>query len=436
MKLYTLNLLVISLVLTLCVAQIRNANAFPQSQTSTQSNKNYRFINGNWFDGKKFEKKTFYSVDGVFSNREPKQVAETVDLANAYVVPPFGEAHNHNVESSYTLERIMKQYLIDGIFYVKNPNSIPRLTQQIQEKINTPDSIDVVFANGGLTAKGGHPVSLYEALSKSAYRSSGITDFENQAYYFIDSVQDLETKWAQILAGKPDFIKTYLLHSEEYEKRRDDEKFYGLKGLNPKLLPLIVEKAHGAGLRVSTHVNTATDFHYAVVAGVDEINHLPGRLAPEDGNFERYIVSEADSKLAAKKNIFVVPTYILLLTRKNKDESSVEKVKDVQRKNLRLLHKSGVRIAFGTDSYGSNSQTEALHLKDLGVFDSLTLLKMWTEITPQTIFPDRKIGRLKEGYEASFIVLAGNPLGNFEQVKNIKLRFKQGRFINIGEKES
>src|SRR5207249_5838999 len=48
------------------------------------------------------------------------------------------------------------------------------------------------------------------------------------------------------------------------------------KGLDPALLPEIVQKAHATGLRVSTHIENAADFHNALVAGVDEINHMPG----------------------------------------------------------------------------------------------------------------------------------------------------------------
>ena len=47
----------------------------------------------------------------------------------------------------------------------------------------------------------------------------------------------------------------------------------------------------------------------------------------------------------------------------------------------------------------------------------------------ETIFPKRKIGRLSEGYEASFVVLRENPLENFDSIKDIQLRFKQGVFI-------
>ena len=59
------------------------------------------------------------------------------------------------------------------------------------------------------------------------------------------------------------------------------------------------------------------------------------------------------------------------------------------------------------------------------------LPKAWVEITPQMIFPSRTIGKLDEGYEASFLVLSGNSLENFEQLTNISLRVKQDQLIRL-----
>jgi imidazolonepropionase-like amidohydrolase len=98
---------------------------------------------------------------------------------------------------------------------------------------------------------------------------------------------------------------------------------------------------------------------------------------------------------------------------------------ETQKVNLRLLHESGVRLAIGSDIIQS-AVKEIDYLQKLSVFDNLTLLKMWTETTPQTIFPGRRIGELKEGYEASFLALEGNPLEDLQNVRRIKLRFKQG----------
>jgi hypothetical protein len=92
----------------------------------------------------------------------------------------------------------------------------------------------------------------------------------------IDSADDLARKWPGILAARSDFIKIYLLYSEEFAKRRDDPACIGWKGLDPALVPLIVQRAKDAGLRVAAHVETASDFRAAVRGGVAEIAHLPG----------------------------------------------------------------------------------------------------------------------------------------------------------------
>ena len=393
---------------------------------------NYRFINGNWFNGKTFEKKTFYSVKGIFSSKKPKRIDETVDLENAYIVPPFGDAHNHTIGFNYNLKSFSNKMFEQGIFYLKNPNSVPQFTKTIADKINKPNTIDAVFSGGGLTATGGHPIALYdEGLAKGAYKFAKITSYNGLGYHIIDDAEGLESKWDKILADKPDFIKTYLLFSEDYEKNRDDKEIYGSnnvksKGLNPKVLPLIVEKAHKAGLRVSTHINSSYDFGVAVLAGVDEINHLPGRFFIADIDFEKFKIKKEDAKLAARKGIYVVPTYSLFDRDEEKDADYLEKMRDVQRENLKLLNKYGVKIAFGPDRYNETSQKEAFYIKDLEVFTNLELLKMWSENTPMTIFPKRKIAKLKDGYEASFIAMPENPLKNFDAVRNINYRFKQG----------
>ena len=76
---------------------------------------------------------------------------------------------------------------------------------------------------------------------------------------------------------------------------------------------------------------------------------------------------------------------------------------------------------------------EAENIYRLKVFDNLTLLKIWTEITPQTIFPNRKIGLLKNGYEASFLALQGNPIEDVSNIRKVNFRYKQGQFINRGQ---
>ncbi len=401
-----------------------------QAQTPASVH-NYEFANGEWFDGQKFVRKTVYSIAGVLSSKRPKHIDRVFDLSNKYVVPPFGEAHNHNLDwsSDERFARINKMYLEAGIFYVKNPNSLLRSKQPTSARINLPTSVDGILSNGGLTGSGGHPIEIV-----TPQRGFQPDDGEGGFYYVIDNAADLERKWPIIKAGKPDFIKTYLLYSEEYEKRKDDKAYDGWKGLNPAILPEIVRKAHRDGLRVSTHVETAADFASAVAAGVDEINHLPG-FRPERNdpslyvNLSRYLIAEADAKLAGKKGIVVVTTIgesVEQTFNEKFNEQARLAVRSMLIDNLHLLHKYKVAIAIGSDSFRATSLAEALSLAKLKAFDNLTLLKMWCETTAATIFPNRKIGHLKEGYEANFLVLTANPLSDFANVKSIDMRIKSG----------
>jgi hypothetical protein len=372
------------------------------------------------------------------TSKKPGKIDSIIDLGGRYVIPPFGEAHNHNVEwnGEETFARIKRMYLEGGIFYVKNPNNLPRARTPLLGKINIPTSIDVVFANGGLTASGGHPLGIVRRnLERGGMAKE---DGEGGFYFIVNDLADLGRKWEAIKAGKPDFLKTYLQYSEEYEKRKDNEAYFDWKGLNPALLPEIVQRARRAGLRVSTHVETATDFHNALVAGVDEINHMPG-FRPEKGDWTKYQdsscykISEEDARLAAQKRVLVVITLVSAIDHALQKQEGVpfNALRDLLAQNLQLLKRYDVHIAIGSDSYRQTSLSEALNLRKLEVFDNRTLLKMWCETTAATIFPKRKIGYLKEGYEASFLVLRGDPIQDFTNVQRIEMRVKQGEVLSL-----
>ena len=61
----------------------------------------------------------------------------------------------------------------------------------------------------------------------------------------------------------------------------------------------------------------------------------------------------------------------------------------------------------------------------------LELLKMWRETTAETIIPKRKIGHLKDGYEASFLVLRADPIADFANTQKIEMRVKQGEILSL-----
>jgi hypothetical protein len=395
------------------------------AQTSLAPQKSYQFTNGQWFDGKAFRRCTFYSVNGVLNAKKPAKIDEIVDFENGYVIPPFAEGHNHWLEPQ-RIDQYIQNYLHDGVFYVKDEANLPFIVSQFRDRLNRPTSVDFITALQGFTGSGGHPLEIIRQ-----FQTMGIlpkewkeSDFDGKAVMIVDDAKDIPSHLALLLEGKPDFVKAFLNYSEEFGMHADNPK---KTGLNPKLLPEIVRRAHEAGLYVSVHISTAMDFHNALMAEADEIAHLPMVDFENKLGNEHFLIREEDARLAAKRGVRVITTLGWLTADLSDNPKKTEEARtQVIIPNLRLLKQYGVKLLVGSDQFRQTVTPEILLISSVDVFTNLEVLKMSCETTPQAIFPKRKIGLLRDGYEASFLVLDGDPLAKIEQIKNIKLSFKQG----------
>ena len=140
-----------------------------------------------------------------------------------------------------------------------------------------------------------------------------------------------------------------------------------------------------------------------------------------------------DAKLAAEKKIVVIPTARLItwLPKNVLSDSERPLVENTQRANLKLLFESNVPLAIGSDNTRDSSFDEVMYLREREVFSDLDLLRRWVGTAALSIFPGRKIGKLEDGYEASFIALEADPLKDLANVKKIKYRFKQGSLLEL-----
>ena len=310
-------------------------------------------------------------------------------------------------------------------------------------RLNVPRSVDVSFAHGALTHTNGHGFEVYEALalgivpeakamavSRAKIAASRVA--EGDAYDLVDDAAMLDAKWPQILAGKPAFLKVHLVGSERFAAKRSmiDSIALGDIGIDPALLPEIVSRAHAAGLRVSAHVETITDYRVALASGVDEIAHLPGYYLGDDEPESLKRLSIADARETARRGTWVVVSPVAM----DYELRQQARVNALVAFNLRLLKDAGAKIALGSDRYGRSPRDDGLRLATLGVFSKLEVLKLWTEATPQTIFPGRRLGQLKAGYEASFLALTGNPLDDFTKITTIVARMKQGVLLDTARR--
>jgi len=407
-------LLALSVVLGSVALPLAHAQPSTDDASAPQA---IAFEGGRWFDGTQFTERTLYVADGVFTADAPATVDTTISLDGRYVVPPFAEAHTHRVDQKSVIEGANRAYLEDGVFYVANLNNLPSFANPLREILSEPATIDAIFAHGGFTGPGDHPQPLYENLiRRGVYDNWTEEDLPGEAFHAVTNREELKASFETIMEDDPDLIKAYLMFAETNNPR----------GLTPTLLAELVEMADAAGKRVTVHAQSATDVRLAAEAGADQIAHMPP-MPFRNGNGDRYRISEETAQLLARKNVSVVTTTVLANRLDDREQKNL--VRSIQRENLTTLREAGVTLAVGSDMW-SSGQNEALYLHELGVFDNQALLRMWTG-TSRVVFPDRKIGRLAPGYEASLLALTCNPLDNFTCVDTIDLRIKEGTVINL-----
>lgn len=384
----------------------------------------YALTGGRWFDGAAFNAREAWSVAGRLTFIRPAAVAQTLDLLGRWIVPPFADAHNHGVGTGDAVRdrAMVSAYLKAGVFYMQSMGNLPLSAADRQALgLNVPGGLDATFAQGSITGYGGHPMGIIRnvLLPQGYFPGRTLESLKDLRFFEVASEAELMAKWPAIRAAQPNFIKFFLFNSDAYAARKDDPAFFGRRGLDPALAKSVVRLARADGLRAAAHVVNVADFRTALDAGVDVIAHLP-----TEG-----MLTDADAQAAARARVTVHTTcgFLTRLARNAPEESAA--VRERQGPNLQSLKVAGVRMVVGSDDPADPTPGEMAHLRALGVFSDAELLAMWTSGTAQSIFPERRIGALEEGYEASFLALDGDPLGDWSATSRIALRFKQGEVL-------
>ncbi|MDJ0877600.1 MAG: amidohydrolase family protein [Halieaceae bacterium] len=389
------------------------------------------YENGRIWTGSKFVEGSIFVAGGIIVDAPPPaRIERRVDLAGAFVTPPFAEPHHHVTSPSAEASAV---FTARGEFYVLNATSIVEPFQDSEAFFARPDTYDVLCAMGGLTLPGGHPERLYvEVLTQYAYPGWTRERFLGNAFHYADSLPATEAALDLLEAQGAGIIKTYLLHSEEFAARRDDPAYYGSKGLDPELFADIVRAIHKRNLRVITHVETEYDARVAARAGVDLLAHLPGynpltsvsELAP-------LILSDETVAALVGAGTAVISTYGLAAAgyaRLDPGDEALQAVRPqhyaLQRANIQKLYSAGVTVLLGTDGFTGVAQ-EAAHHVEIGAMTPTQALQAMT-IGGRFIFPERELGCLHPGCEASFITFDEDPRYSNPRFAGPRFGLKQG----------
>ena len=389
-----------------------------------------RYVNARWYaadaGGVRFEEGERCQVGGVFVAACPAEAA-VVDLGGAFVIPPLGEAHNHNLDGPWTAP-MGQRYLADGVFFMKNTNSVNSIDVWAAAAWETPDTVDIAWTHAGLSVDEGHPEKLYRSIA-DVYRLDP-EKLEGEVFWDMADVAALEAKWPDVLATEPDWIKLYLLDVGQ-------EVSEDASGLTADVFRAAAARARADGIPTTVHVYTAADYALAVEAGADEAAHLPPtflRKSDYEQNPDLYTITPDLAARAAAAG-FVTTTTTLVNERGSMTASPLyEETRRVQAANLMALKAAGARLAVGSDRYRDTGLDEALNLASLGPFTTEEVLRLAVETPRLAIFRDRAIGTLAPGWEASFVATRCDPREDLTCIRDATHRVKQGLLLSIKDR--
>lgn len=402
------------------------------------------YINGYIFNGTTFVKKDFVTSDGVFKFNFKAKPQQVIDLKNQYVIPPFADAHTHNFDNLEKFDSIYKAYVDEGVFYIQVLNNHYSHYLQLKDSINKPGKLDVAFAHGGITSTGGHPHTLYETQALN-YSWRAMLDpskkekliksriKENDAYYLIDSITDVRKKWNEIISKKPDIVKLYLSNILDRDKKITDKNI-GSYGLSEDVVSELSKLAKKNNILLYAHIESVSDFKIALKHNITHFAHMPG-YGGGIGNtdLEKLKVSDSILKIAGNNGVVIIPTVSFAKYYANSrngktmslDTLLLQKKYAFLKEQLIRFKNANITIALGADQTNSTLLEEIDDLISIDAFDNLELLNILTQ-SSKIIFPNRKLAAIKDGFEASFLLVENNPLQNIKAIKKIVKKVKNG----------
>jgi imidazolonepropionase-like amidohydrolase len=189
-------------------------------------------------------------------------------------------------------------------------------------------------------------------------------------------------------------------------------------------MKVIVSEAHRLGRKVAAHAHGGDGIKFAVLAGVDSIEH------------GTYIDDEA-VKLMKERGTYLVPTLYLtdwFLENYQKlglPPSIIAKAKEVMpamRKNIGQAIMQGAPVAFGTDSavypHGLNAREFAVYVK-LGM-TPLQAIQTSTVHASKLLGWEDRAGAVEPGKYADLIAVEGDPTMDVTELERVKWVMKSG----------
>jgi imidazolonepropionase-like amidohydrolase len=375
-----------------------------------------------WIEGDRIKE---IGKAGDLAPKLPKD-ARIVDLSGLTVLPGLIDCHTHLTMSPYLLgpkglhvsvpreallgARHARLTLEAGFTTVRNVGAGGYSDVALRDAIDAGDvpGPRMRVSGPGLSITGGHGDENFLA-----------PQFHAQGDGVADGVTGVTVKVRENIKFGADVIK--FMATGGVLSEGDNPAF---AQYTPEEMRAIVDTAHGLGRKVAAHAHGAIGIKYAVLAGVDSIEH--GSYIDDEG-----------IQAMKEHGTYLVPTLYLddwlleHMAEMGLTPNVMEKAKVVlplARQHIARAIRAGVKVAFGTDAavypHGLNAH-EFPVLVQLGL-TPLEAIRTATANAADLLGWADRVGTLEPGKFADLIAVDGDPLADVAILENVRFVMKGG----------
>ncbi len=349
--------------------------------------------------------------------------------------------------------RRLAAYLYSGVTAVRSTGDLLDSALALRQTIASGkyEGAELFTCGPLFTAKGGHPEELLESFPEFMRKMA--------KEQFLRQPQTSEEARAQVIALKQagvDCVKAVL--------EAGNPNWGQFKHLDPDIYRAVISEAAKQGLPTATHTGNAADVKLAIEAGSNSVEHgsMVDLIPPESfaamkahnivydptlSVFEALIAVQLGQTQILNRPLLqqVGPAELLSNTRtvfakiqSQADPTRLNALLETANQNLLHAYQSGVTLITGSDAgnplvvHGPTVQHE-LELWVAAKIPPATALQAATYNAARTLHQDSHMGLIREGMDATFILLDGDPLQDISATEHINAVYLRGEHIDRGD---
>ena len=375
-------------------------------------------------------------VDGdriadVLSEAPAETSSPTIDLSGHTVLPGLLDTHAHMIGEMETglgyASLVMRTAAQEAMSGVRNARATVEAGFTTVRNVGAGGYADIALRDAIKAGDVPGPRMLVSGPALSITGGHGDENFLAPQYHatgdgVADGVDAVMAKVRENIKFGADLIKFMATGGVLSEGDNPASAQY-----SPEEMKAIVETAHELGRKVAAHAHGALGIKYAVLAGVDSIEH---------GSY----INDEDIQLMKQRGTYLVPTVYLgdwLIENYQSlglTPNVIEKMKvvlPIARQNEARAFQQGVKVGFGTDAtvypHGLNAHEFAVMVKmgmtPLGSIQAATVnaadLLGWSD----------RVGTLEVGKFADLIAVQGDPVGDVRVLESVEFVMKGGEVV-------